>query len=88
MPFSTPIIIAGLLSALLAIVAWQRHNVPGAPPLAALMAAVAFWSLGYGIELSSSGDPNGGRDARPCENPNNRHASMTGTGFHLPPISE
>jgi PAS domain S-box-containing protein len=54
MPFITPLIIAGLLSSVLAIYAWHRRDVPGAPPLAALMAAVALWSLGYGVELSST----------------------------------
>jgi PAS domain S-box-containing protein len=48
-----PLIIAAVVSATIAFAAWRRRRAPGATPLAALMLAVAGWSLGYALELSS-----------------------------------
>ncbi|NBD35304.1 MAG: GAF domain-containing protein [Chloroflexi bacterium] len=37
----------------LAVLGWRRRNVAGARPFMALMAAVGWWSLVYGVELVS-----------------------------------
>jgi PAS domain S-box-containing protein len=36
----------------LAIFAWRHHSTPGATSFAALMGCVAWWSIGYAIQLS------------------------------------
>lgn len=53
-PFGIPIILAGALSAAIALFAWRRRAAPGAAPLAALTFAATIWSIGYALELSSA----------------------------------
>lgn len=52
-----PVLASALISAALAFAAWQRRSAPGAIPFCLLMLAVAEWSLGYALELASSGLP-------------------------------
>ena len=49
-----PLIIAAVIAAAISTLAWRRRPAPGALPLAALTLAVAGWSLGYALELSST----------------------------------
>lgn len=50
-----PLIAAVILSAGLALLAWQRRHVPGAVAFTILMLAVAEWSAAYVLELTASG---------------------------------
>lgn len=53
-PYSIPLLIAAASSVALAFYAWQRRQVtPAAVPFVFLMLAVAEWSIGYAMELSS-----------------------------------
>jgi PAS domain S-box-containing protein len=52
-PFVLPVIAAGMISLTIAITAWQRRPAPGTTPFALLMFAVAWWSFGYSLEVSS-----------------------------------
>jgi PAS domain S-box-containing protein len=56
-PYAPPLVIAALVSILLAVHAWRRRPAPGATISAAMMLAVAVWSLGYALELSSADLP-------------------------------
>jgi diguanylate cyclase (GGDEF)-like protein/PAS domain S-box-containing protein len=53
-PYSVPVIIAVILSAALAVQAWRRRPSAGAASVALLMVALAWWSFGYALELSSA----------------------------------
>jgi PAS domain S-box-containing protein len=46
-----------VLAGLLAVVAWRRRDVPGAPAFVVLMAAAALWAAVYGLELAAAGQP-------------------------------
>jgi PAS domain S-box-containing protein len=48
-----PLIVAAVVSAVLALYTWRRRPAPGAISLALLMLAVTEWSLGYVLRLSS-----------------------------------
>lgn len=50
-PYVFPVLVGALISALLALYAWQRRRAAGAMPFAFLMLAVTGWSLGYTVEL-------------------------------------
>ena len=54
-PFMLPVLAAVAISGGLAIYSWRRRPAIGAIPFALLMLAVAGWSLGYAIELGSTG---------------------------------
>jgi PAS domain S-box-containing protein len=51
-PYFFPLIIGGLISTGLAVFAWRYRAMPGAIPLTMLMGCVAWWSIGYAIQLS------------------------------------
>jgi hypothetical protein len=51
-PYFFPLITGALMSLGLAIFAWRHHSTPGATSFAALMGCVAWWSIGYAIQLS------------------------------------
>jgi PAS domain S-box-containing protein len=52
-----PLLIAGAVSAAVALFAWRRRPTPGAAASALLMLAAAEWSLGYALELASADLP-------------------------------
>ncbi len=52
-PYAPPLIITALVSAALVLFAWRRRTAPGALSFAAMMLAVAWWSVGYMLELGS-----------------------------------
>jgi PAS domain S-box-containing protein len=54
-PYTLPLLIAAAISATIAFCVWRRRRAPGATPLVLLMLAVAEWSLGYALELGSTG---------------------------------
>ncbi len=49
-PYATVLVLTAGISAVVALVAWQRRSVPGAWPLALLMLAVTEWSVAAAIE--------------------------------------
>jgi PAS domain S-box-containing protein len=51
-PYFFPLIAGALISLGLALFAWRHRSAPGATPFAALMGCVAWWSIGYAIQLS------------------------------------
>jgi PAS domain S-box-containing protein len=51
-PFTLPLLLSGLLCGWLAYVSWRRRAVPGAAPLAVLMAALGGWALINLVEKS------------------------------------
>jgi PAS domain S-box-containing protein len=53
-PLIVPLSIAGVFSAALGAYAWSRRSTVGATALALLTLAVAGWSFGYALELSTS----------------------------------
>ncbi|OQY24837.1 MAG: hypothetical protein B6I34_03120 [Anaerolineaceae bacterium 4572_32.1] len=52
-----PLLIAAAISLSLVFLAWRRRSAPGAVPFMLLMLAVAEWTLGYALRLSSSDLP-------------------------------
>ena len=50
-PYASPLALAALISAILAIYIWDRRDVPGAKPTAMLMVALFVWSAGYLLEF-------------------------------------
>lgn len=48
---ASPLALAALISALLAIYIWDRRDVPGTKAAVALMAAIFLWSVGYLLEF-------------------------------------
>ena len=52
-PYIWPVIIAGVISGSIAIVAWKRRPAPGATAFALLMLSVTEWSLLYAFEIVS-----------------------------------
>jgi len=55
-PYALPLCIAALTSAASTVFAWHRRATPGAVSFAFLSLAVAGWSLGYALELSSAAE--------------------------------
>src|SRR5437016_9091120 len=53
-PYIFPVVIAGVISAGLALYAWRRRLMAGVVPFSILMLAVAEWSLGYALELAGA----------------------------------
>ena len=52
-PYALPMIASAVVAAAIARSAWHRRPAPGATSFCLLMLAVAEWSLGYALELSS-----------------------------------
>jgi PAS domain S-box-containing protein len=52
-PYVFPLFIAAAIAGMLALFACRHRSAPGAKPFAVLVLAVAVWSLGYALELSS-----------------------------------
>jgi PAS domain S-box-containing protein len=53
-PYVLPLLATALISATLALYAWRRRPAPGATPFFVMMLAVAEWTCGYALELSSA----------------------------------
>ena len=53
-PFVFPILIAGLITIVNALVVVQRRRVTGSLPLFGILAAIVWWSFTYAFELASS----------------------------------
>ena len=53
-PFLWPLVVAAAISIGLSLFAWRRRWAPGAVPFTLLMLAVAWWSVGYALELGSA----------------------------------
>jgi PAS domain S-box-containing protein len=53
-PYTIPLFIVVVASALLAFFAWRRRPAPIATPFVLFMLAVAQWSMGYAMELGST----------------------------------
>src|SRR5262245_45724262 len=51
-PYTLPLIITAILSALLALPVWRRRSAPGALPLIILILALAQWTLAYALSLT------------------------------------
>jgi PAS domain S-box-containing protein len=51
-PYFFPLIAGALISLGLAIFAWRSRSTPGATSFAVLMGCVAWWSIGYAVQLS------------------------------------
>ena len=51
-PYFFPLIVGALISLGLALFAWRHRRTPGATSFAVLMGCVAWWSIGYAIQLS------------------------------------
>ncbi|MEW6107004.1 MAG: histidine kinase N-terminal 7TM domain-containing protein [Bacillota bacterium] len=52
MQYALPLVVSGLISLPVALVAWRRrHSVPGAMPLALFMFAMVEWSIGNALEM-------------------------------------
>src|SRR2546423_13711544 len=56
-PYICPVVIAGVISAGLALYAWRRRLMAGVVPFSILMLAVAVWTLGYALELAGGDIP-------------------------------
>ena len=56
-PYIFPVVIAGVISAGLALYAWRRRLMAGVIPFSILMLAVAVWTLGYALELAGGDIP-------------------------------
>ena len=53
-PFVFPILIAGMISVVNALVVAQRRRVTGSLPLLGMMIAVGWWAFTYSFELASA----------------------------------
>jgi PAS domain S-box-containing protein/putative nucleotidyltransferase with HDIG domain len=53
-PYVFLLVIAAVISAVLTLIAWQRHDVRAARPFGLLTLALCEWSIGYAFELSSA----------------------------------
>jgi len=53
-PFVVPILVAGLISVVNALVVAQRRRVTGSLPLLGMLLAVAWWAFTYAFELASA----------------------------------
>lgn len=53
-PYLLPLIISTTIATILAILGWRRRSTPGALPFTLMMLAVAWWSLAYTMQLSST----------------------------------
>jgi len=53
-PYVLPLIATALIAAALAVYSWRKRPAPGATPFFIMMLAVAEWTFGYALELSSA----------------------------------
>jgi PAS domain S-box-containing protein len=53
-PYCIPLVAAGLIAMIVAILSWRRRAVSGALSLMLLALSVGVWSFGYAVELSSA----------------------------------
>src|SRR5215216_2001656 len=53
-PYVLPLIATALVAAILAAYSWRKRPAPGATPFFIMMLAVAEWTFGYALELSSA----------------------------------
>jgi PAS domain S-box-containing protein len=53
-PYVVPLLATALIAAALAIYSWRKRPAPGAAPFFIMMLAVAEWTFGYALELSSA----------------------------------
>src|SRR5207302_7684782 len=56
-PYIFAVVIAGVISAGLALYAWRRRLMAGVAAFSILMLAVAVWTLGYALELAGGDIP-------------------------------
>ena len=52
--YAVPLLVAAVLSAVVAAYVWPRRHVQGATQLALIAAVIAVWSLGYGLEIMAT----------------------------------
>lgn len=52
-PYAVPLILAAVLSAVVAGYVWPRRRVQGATALALIAAVIAVWAMGYALEIAS-----------------------------------
>lgn len=53
-PYILPMLIAALISTVLAVYAWRRRGVPGADAFIMLSASLSLWSFGYALEIAGT----------------------------------
>ncbi|MEO7912555.1 MAG: histidine kinase N-terminal 7TM domain-containing protein [Roseiflexaceae bacterium] len=53
-PYVLPLLATALIAASLAVYSWRKRPAPGATPFFIMMLAVAEWTFGYALELSSA----------------------------------
>ncbi len=53
-PYVLPLLATALIATSLAVYSWQKRPAPGATPFFIMMLAVAEWTFGYALELSSA----------------------------------
>src|SRR5215213_678972 len=53
-PYVLPLLATALIAVILAIYSWRKRPAPGATPFFVMMLAVAEWTFGYALELSSA----------------------------------
>ena len=53
-PYVLPLLATALIAVALAIYSWRKRPAPGATPFFIMMLAVAEWTFGYALELSSA----------------------------------
>jgi hypothetical protein len=53
-PYALPLLITAIIAVVLAIYSWRKRPAPGATPFFIMMLAVAEWTFGYALELSSA----------------------------------
>jgi PAS domain S-box-containing protein len=53
-PYVLPLLATVLIAAFLAVYSWRKRPAPGATPFFIMMLAVAEWTFGYALELSSA----------------------------------
>lgn len=56
-PYVLPLLITAIIAVVLAIYSWRKRPAPGATPFFIMMLAVAEWTFGYALELSSADLP-------------------------------
>ncbi|MDQ2996889.1 MAG: PAS domain-containing protein [Chloroflexota bacterium] len=53
-PYVLPLLATALVATILAVYSWRKRPAPGATPFFIMMLAVAEWTFGYALELSSA----------------------------------
>lgn len=57
LPYTLPLLVSGLFSFLIALIAWRRRTIMGALPLVFLSLAAAEWSVAYALEIAFATTP-------------------------------